>query len=46
MRFPRWLVPWRKQTDLNTVTPIRAPYGFNTRFGWVGFREGDAPRHG
>lgn len=36
MRLPRWLTPWRKATDLNTVTPIRAPYGYATRFGWVG----------
>lgn len=42
MRLPRWLTPWRKHTDLNTVTPIRSPYGYSTRFGWVGEAFGGA----
>ena len=35
MKFPGWLTPWRKQTDLNTVTPVRAPFSLTSRFGTV-----------
>lgn len=35
MNLPRWLTPWRKHTDQNTVTPIRMPFGFSTRFGFI-----------
>ncbi len=35
MQLPRWLVPWRKQTDQNAVTPIVPPYTFGSRFGTV-----------
>lgn len=31
----RRLIPWRKQTDQNTVTPITAPFRVNSRFGWI-----------
>lgn len=42
MKMPRWLTPWRKHTDQNTVTPIRVPYGFNTRYGFIGEAFGGA----
>lgn len=35
MRLPQWLVPWRKQTDLNQVTPIQSPLSINTSFGTI-----------
>lgn len=35
MKLPRWLAPWRKHTDLNTVTPIRAPLTLSSRFGTI-----------
>ncbi len=35
MNVPHWLTPWRKQTDQNTVTPIRAPLRQNSLFGWI-----------
>lgn len=35
MNLPRWLVPWRKQTDLNTVTPISPAFSIFSRFGPV-----------
>ena len=35
MNLPRWLTPWRKHTDQNTVTPIRAPLHFQSMFGWI-----------
>jgi HK97 family phage portal protein len=36
VKLPRWLTPWRKHTDQNTVTPLRMPYSFGTPFGVVG----------
>lgn len=35
MTLPKWLTPWRKHTDLNTVTPIRSPFGAQSMFGWI-----------
>lgn len=35
MKLPAWLTPWRKHTDLNTVTPIQAPYRVGSKFGWI-----------
>lgn len=36
MRIPRWLsAPWRKQTDLNTVTPISTALRLQSSFGWI-----------
>lgn len=35
MKLPGWLVPWRKATDLNTVTPIRDTLRVPSRFGWI-----------
>lgn len=35
MKLPRWLVPWQKMTDLNTVTPIRDTYNLSSAFGTI-----------
>lgn len=35
MKVPRWLAPWRKQTDQNTVTPIGPGYQLPSKFGWI-----------
>lgn len=35
MKLPRWLTPWRKHTDLNTVTPLRETYTLASRFGTI-----------
>lgn len=35
MSFPRWLVPWKKATDQNAVTPIRDVYQVPSKFGWI-----------
>lgn len=35
MKLPGWLTPWKKQTDLNTVTPIRTPFSITTSFGTI-----------
>lgn len=35
MILPRWLVPWRKATDQNTVTPLSTVYRLGSAFGWV-----------
>jgi len=35
VNIPRWLTPWRKHTDLNTVTPIRSPLRQSSAFGWI-----------
>ena len=34
-QLTRWLTPWRKHTDMNTATPIRAPYSQTSRFGMI-----------
>lgn len=35
MSLPRWLTPWRKATDQNTVTPIRDALRLPSKFGWI-----------
>lgn len=35
MKIPGWLVPWRKHTDQNAVTPIRDGYRMPSKFGWI-----------
>jgi HK97 family phage portal protein len=35
VNLPRWMVPWRKATDLNTVTPISSSYRLPSRFGFI-----------
>jgi HK97 family phage portal protein len=35
VKLSRWLVPWKKHTDLNTVTPIRTPYVLQSKWGTI-----------
>jgi HK97 family phage portal protein len=35
VKLPRWLTPWKKHTDQNTVTPIQNPYTLWSKFGTV-----------
>jgi HK97 family phage portal protein len=35
VKLPAWLTPFRKQTDLNTVTPIGAALHMPSNFGWI-----------
>jgi HK97 family phage portal protein len=35
LNLPKWMTPWRKATDLNSVTPIREPFSITTAMGTI-----------